>query len=113
MKHRARHDLARRLGRLEWRTGEIPGEIRELRAGNDHLCDWLDDEEFAELAKLVKEGDLPLDAEECQALVRRAWGRRARKEPRSRGAGLLFEEGRIEEAEEELRRRRAWGLDRP
>jgi hypothetical protein len=110
MRGRARHDLVRRLARLD---GEIPDVIHTLRVGHDHLCDWSTEEEFDELAELVKEGGLPLEAEECQALLRRAWRRRARKEPRSIGAGLLFEEGRVEEAEEELRRRRAWGLDRP
>src|SRR5439155_3858474 len=108
MRGRARHDLRRRLGRLD---GEVPDVIRTLRVGHDHLCDWSTEEEFAELVKLTKEGGLPLEAEECQVLIRRAWGRRARKEPRSIGAGLLFGEGRIAEAEEELRRRRAWELD--
>jgi hypothetical protein len=110
MRGRARHDLRRRLERLD---REVPEVIHRLRVGRDHLCDWSTEEEFDQLAELVKEGGLPLEAEECQTLIRRAWGRRARKEPRTIGAGLLFEEGRIEEAEEELKRRRAWRLDRP
>jgi hypothetical protein len=109
MRPRTRHDVARRLARLD---GDVPDVIRTLRIGADHLCDWSTEEEFDQLAELVKEAGLPLEAEECQTLIRRAWGRRARKEPRTIGAGLLFEEGRTAEAEEELRRRRAWGLNR-
>jgi hypothetical protein len=107
MRPRARHDLARRLARLD---GDVPAVIHTLRVGHDHLCDWSTPEEFDQLAELVKQDGLPLEAEECQTLIRSAWRRRARKEPRSIGAGLLFEEGRIEEAEEELKRRKAWRL---
>ena len=108
MKHH-RHDVVRRLARLE---GPAPKVIHSLRVGDDHLCDWSTGEEFDRFVELTKVGVLPLEAEECQTLLRRAWGRRARKEPRSIGAGLLFEEGRIEDGEEELKRRRARGLDR-
>ena len=110
MRHRGRLELARRLARFEGRAPEV---IRSLRIGQDHLCDWSTEQEFAELARLLEEDSLPIEAEECQRLLRRAWARRARKEPRTIGAGLLFDDGRIEEAEEELRRRKAWGLDRP
>jgi hypothetical protein len=64
--------------------------IRSLGVGSDHLADWLSEAEFAELSKLVKEAGLALEAEDCQVLITRAWGRRARREPRSIGASLLF-----------------------
>jgi hypothetical protein len=105
--NRARHDLVRRVARLE---GPAPEVIKSLRVGADWLSDWLGDHEFGELSRLLHHG--PIEDPDCQALLRRAWGRRARREPRSIGAGLLFDEGRIEEAEEELRRRKAFGLDR-
>jgi hypothetical protein len=106
-----RQGAAFRLGRLD---GEAAPVIRTLRVGQDHLPDWLTPQEFDELAELVKVDGLPFEADACQALLRRAWGRRARKEPRATNlVGVLFEEGRSEEAEEEIRRRRAWGLDRP
>jgi hypothetical protein len=108
VKQRARHDLRRRLARLEWLPGT--GEVLSLQVGADHLCDWLDDEEFEQLAELMTERGLPVEAEECQMLLLRAWGRRARKEPRARELWrVLFEEGRIQEAEEELKRCKAWG----
>jgi hypothetical protein len=102
-----RHDVARRLARLD---ADVPAVIHTLRVGADWLSDWLGDHEFAELSRLLHHG--PIEDPECQALVRQAWKRRARREPRTIGAGLLFEEGRTEEAEEELQRRKAWGLDR-
>ena len=88
--------------------------IRSLRVGADWLADWLDPGEFDELAELMQQGGRPIEDPECQALVRRAWRRRAGKEPRRAifMVGVLIEEGREEEAEEELRRRKAWGLDR-
>jgi hypothetical protein len=109
VKHQARRDLVRRLGRLE---GPTPKVIHSLRVGADWLADWLDPGEFDELAELLQEGGRPIEDPECQALVRRAWERRARREPRKIFVGVLFDEGREDEAEEELRRRKAWGLDR-
>jgi hypothetical protein len=87
-----------------------PDVIRSLRVGNDHLSDWLSDEEFAELADVMKEQGI--EAADSQTLLQRAWARRSRREPRKIFVGLLYAEGREDEAEMELRRRRAWGLDR-
>src|SRR5207302_527079 len=67
------------------------------------------DEEFAVLADVMTEHGI--EGAAAQTVLQRAWIRRGRREPRKGEAWrVLFDEGRLAEAEEELRRRRASGL---
>lgn len=73
-----RHGLRRRLERLEQPKGN--GWLRLRDAIGDHLCDWLSDDEFEELADLLRCG-LAVDTAEPQRLLALAWQRRKQRQP--------------------------------
>jgi hypothetical protein len=70
--------------------------------------EWLTNAEFDEYAELRRCG-LPIEAANCQRLLAVARARRARAEPRPNNLWrVIFEQGRVAEGEEELRRRRSF-----
>jgi hypothetical protein len=72
MRGRDRHDLGRRLARLDWARPEHRGENMQ----------WLTDGELQELRDLL-EGGLPLEAPECRRLLAVGAWRRARGDPKA------------------------------
>jgi hypothetical protein len=91
MKHRARHELRRRLERLEGPNVGTPLGLRD--ASGEHVTDWLSGDEFEELADLLRSG-LSVEARACQRLLAFAWQRYARGEPTTHMWRVRIEEGR-------------------